>query len=163
MRYTSRLIYKSLATAESVSNETLANLEDTAAANNQAQAINGLLVLSGNAFIQVLEGPAEKLTALFARIVGDKRHRKVELISFETHIPAEFDDWNMRLVDMHDLPGQVRKQMLEKYGQSHEQIKVPKTLPGVYAFLMDAKYLCLSSPWKKPPVEKDADGRSNTA
>ena len=163
MSNTCRLVYRSLAAAEAVSNESLAKLEKTAADNNRSRAINGLLVLAGNVFIQVLEGSAEKLTALFADIMADTRHRKVELIAFESQVPAQFDDWNMRLVDMHDLPGPIRQQMLEKYGQSHEQIKVPKTLPAVYAFLMDAKHICLSSPWKNPPVEKDMDDNSSTA
>jgi len=155
MPTTSRLIYKSVATVEAISNEALASLEKTAATNNQNKSINGLLVLAGNVFIQVLEGSPEKLTDLFGKIMADSRHRKQELISFELQTPAQFEDWSMRLVDMHDLPGDLRKQMLDKYGQSNEQIKVPKNLPAVHAFLMDAKYVCLSSPWKNEGRKQD--------
>lgn len=155
MPTTSRLIYKSVATAEVVSNEALASLEKTASANNQKNSINGLLVLAGNVFIQVLEGSPEKLTNLFGKIMADSRHRKQELVSFESQVPAQFEDWSMRLVDMHDLPGNIRKQMLDKYGQSNEQIKVPKNLPAVHAFLMDAKHVCLSSPWRNNETKQD--------
>jgi len=148
MPATSRLIYKSIATSDAVSNESLANLEKVAAQNNKDNAVKGLLVLSGNVFIQVLEGSAEKLTALLHKIMADPRHKHVELISFETQVPALFDDWNMRLVDLHDLPGATRNQMVEKYGQSREQIAIPKPLPLVYAFLSDAKQICVSAPWK---------------
>lgn len=58
------------------------HLKDQASAANADQGISGLLVLTGNVFVQVLEGAAQEVTGLFARIAADKRHRAVELVTF---------------------------------------------------------------------------------
>ena len=145
-----RLIYKSVATAEVVSNETLSQLESQAAAANAEKGITGLLVLSGNVFVQVLEGTAEDLTALFGRIMQDKRHHKVTLITFQPVVERCFEDWTMRLVDLFDLPGEKRALMQSKYRQDHDDILLPTEVHEVHAFLLDARYVCLSSPWSAP-------------
>ena len=145
-----RLIYKSIATAEVVSNETLRELESQAAAANAENGITGLLVLSGNRFVQVLEGPAEVLTALFGRIMQDKRHHQVTLISFQPVVERCFEDWTMRLVDLFDLPGEKRALMQSKYRHDQDDILLPTDVHEVHAFLLDARYVCLSSPWSAP-------------
>ena len=145
-----RLIYKSVATAEVVSNETLRELESQAAAANAEKEITGLLVLSGNVFVQVLEGPAEELTALFGRIMQDKRHQQVTLVTFQPVVERCFEDWTMRLVDLFDLPGEKRALMQSKYRQDKDDILLPTEVHEVHAFLLDARYVCLSSPWSAP-------------
>ena len=145
-----RLIYKSIATSEVVSNETLRELELQAAAANAENGITGLLVLSGNTFVQVLEGSAEELTALFGRIMQDKRHRQVTLISFQPVVERCFEDWTMRLVDLFDLPGEKRALMQSKYRQDQDDVLLPTEVHEVHAFLLDARYVCLSSPWSAP-------------
>lgn len=145
-----RLIYKSTATAEVVSNETLRDLESQAAAANAGKDITGLLVLSGNMFVQVLEGAADELTALFGRIMQDKRHHQVTLITFQPVVERCFEDWTMRLVDLYDLPGEKRTLMQSKYRQEQDDILLPTEVHEVHAFLLDARYFCLSSPWAAP-------------
>ena len=142
-----RLIYKSIATAEVVSNETLRQTESQAAAVNAEKGITGLLVLSGNVFVQVLEGSAEEVTALFGRIMQDKRHHQVTLVSFQAVVERCFEDWTMRLVDLFDLPGEKRALMQSKYSQDKDDIVLPTEVHEVHAFLLDARYVCLSSPW----------------
>lgn len=100
-----RLIYKSIATAEIVSNETLRDIESKARENNAAKGITGLLVHTGRTFLQVLEGAPADVTELFGRIWSDSRHGQLELISFEPTASRLFDQWGMRLVDLYDLPG----------------------------------------------------------
>ncbi len=142
-----RLIYRSISTAEVVSNQTLRDLERKSSERNAKEGITGLLVLSGNIFLQVLEGSALDVTGLFGRIIPDKRHRQVELVTFESGIERYFDDWNMRLVDLDDLPGEKRTLMATKYAGKDGAILVPTDVHLVYAFLFDAKHLCLSAPW----------------
>ena len=98
-----RLIYKSTATAEVVSNQSLRDIERVAVAANARAGITGLLMLSGDVFVQVLEGASREVTALFGKILGDKRHHLVELISVEPTDERYFPDWNMRLLDLYDL------------------------------------------------------------
>ena len=142
-----RLIYRSISTAEVVSNKTLRDLERGSFERNAKEDITGLLVLSGKVFLQVLEGSAQDITGLFGRINSDKRHRQVELVSFESGIKRYFDDWNMRLVDLDDLPGEKRTLMAMKYAGKDGAILVPTDVHLIYAFLFDAKHLCLSTPW----------------
>lgn len=142
----SRLIYRSLATEEVISNEALRDIESKASENNSTKGITGLLVLSGNTFVQVLEGPALDITELFGRIMADKRHRQVQLVSFESGVERGFDDWNMRLVDLYDLPGEQRALMAAKYPAKGGDIAVPSETYLIHAFMLDARYICRSVP-----------------
>lgn len=70
-------------------------------ANNDRDGITGILVAAGDLFFQIIEGPDDKVDALFARIAVDSRHRQVLLLSSEQ---GEFGrlcpDWAMRKVDL---------------------------------------------------------------
>jgi hypothetical protein len=145
-----RLIYQSIAADEVVSNALLRDLEAQAAMNNAAHDITGLLVLANNVFLQVLEGRAAELTALFGRIVRDPRHRAVTLLSFEPTAERSFDDWALRLIDLYDLPGDKRRLMTAKYRLADGSVVVPGEIHRVHALLLDARFLCLSAPWKAP-------------
>ena len=142
-----RLIYKSVATEKVVSNQTLPDLESQAARSNADKGITGLLLLSGNVFLQVLEGTAADLTELFGRIMQDERHHQQELITFEVTAERLFDNWSMRLVDLYDLPGEKRDMMAAKYRQSDGSIIIPDDKHLVYALLLDARHLCVNVPW----------------
>lgn len=144
-----RLIYKSIATAEVVSNQMLRELEQQAVAANAQRDITGLLVLTGNVFVQVLEGDALALTGLFSTIVGDRRHRAVELLSVQPVGQRLFEDWSMRAVDLYDLPGEKRALMAAKYEGKDGMILVPDEEILLNAFLLDARFVCSSSPWQR--------------
>lgn len=143
-----RLIYRSVSAEEIISNETLRDLETNSAAANAKHGITGLLVLSGNVFLQVLEGAGRDITELFGKIICDKRHQRVELITFESAVERYFEDWNMRLVDLYDLPGDKRALMASKFNSDNGNIVIPNSLHAVYAFLFDVKHLCSSTPWR---------------
>ncbi len=144
----SRLIYKSTATAEVISNRTLRDIEEQASAANTEKGITGLLVLTGNIFLQVLEGSSRDVTALFGKIIGDKRHHDVELVPFQPIGARCFDEWSMRTVDLYDLPGDRRALMAAKYGGKDGVIAMPDDEHLVHAFLLDARFVCSSTPWK---------------
>jgi hypothetical protein len=147
----SRLIYTSTATAEVVSNEMLRDLARKAAEANAKHRITGLLILSGNRFLQALEGPHDRVNRLFCNIVRDPRHHDVELVTFEPmENAAYFDDWNMRLVDLYDVPGQSRDLLAAKYSHKDGVIRIPERLHEVYALLLDARLICRSAPWDPP-------------
>ena len=145
-----RLIYKSSATAEVVSNQSLRDIERVAVAANARAGITGLLMLSGDVFVQVLEGASREVTALFGKILGDKRHHLVELISVEPTDERYFPDWNMRLLDLYDLPGEKRAVLAAKYQGQDGGIVIPPDVHSIYALLFDARHLCLSMPWQAP-------------
>jgi hypothetical protein len=145
-----RLIYKSVATAEVVPNQSLRDIEREAVAANSRAGITGLLMLSGDVFVQVLEGASRDVTALFGKILGDRRHHLVELITVEPTDERYFRDWNMRLLDLYDLPGEKRAVLAAKYQGQDGGIVIPPDVHSIYALLFDARHLCLSTPWQAP-------------
>lgn len=76
-------------------------LASQAQEHNARDGITGILVASGDLFFQLIEGPDDKIDALFGRISTDKRHKEVLLLSSEQ---GDFDrlcpDWAMRSVDL---------------------------------------------------------------
>jgi hypothetical protein len=143
-----RLIYRSTCTDKFMSNEALRELVTKSAEHNRALGITGLLVLSGDQFIQALEGPADAVNDLYAQIARDSRHHHLRLISYEPIGETYFDDWGMALVDLYDLPKASRELLIRKYSPQNDALEFPQRLHEVYAFLFDAKTLCAGRPWE---------------
>ena len=143
-----RLIYRSVSTEEIPSNEDLLKLSEEASANNLRDGITGLLVLSGSEFLQVLEGPVAKVNALFQKISRDPRHHTVELIFYEEVSETYFGNWDMRMVDLHDLPKETRRIFMEKYQHEDGIVSIPSKPQLTFALLLDVKAICLNKAWK---------------
>jgi len=142
-----RLIYRSACSDSFMPNEDLRKLVQQSAENNRAAGITGLLILSGDHFLQALEGPADAVNDLFARIVRDQRHYDIRLISYEQIGPTYFDDWDMHLVDLFDLSKHPRQYLAEKYRIKDGTVQIPERMHEVYALLLDAKAICTGRPW----------------
>lgn len=88
--------YKSIATA-SPSATDLRALVGKARARNRKMSVTGMLLYENGSFLQTLEGPPEKLNALWSSITQDPRHDHIELLS-EHMVPARvFPDWDLML------------------------------------------------------------------
>jgi hypothetical protein len=142
-----RLIYRSACSDAFMPNEDLRRLVRQSADNNRDSGITGLLILSGDHFLQALEGPAQAVNRLFMRIVRDERHHDVELISYEQIGPKYFDNWDMHLVDLFDLSKHPRRYFADKYQVKNGVVQIPDRLHEVYALLLDAKAICTGRPW----------------
>ena len=142
-----RLIYQSTVSDKFLPNTEIKSLVERSSANNRALGITGLLLLSGDHFLQVLEGPADAVNALFARIMADPRHRDIRLLTFEPTSEIYFDDWNMYLVDLFDLPKAPRDYFVRKYRSRDGAVLIPERLHEVYALLLDARAVCVNRPW----------------
>jgi hypothetical protein len=66
-----RLIYRSTCSESFLPNEDLKALVQQSAENNRRDGITGLLLLSGDQFLQVLEGPSPAVNRLFRRLCRD--------------------------------------------------------------------------------------------
>jgi hypothetical protein len=75
--------------------EQLADLLEHSLVNNDRQHITGLLCYGSGHFVQVLEGGAEDVEALFARIARDRRHHQVHVLSRGVGPARRFADWRM--------------------------------------------------------------------
>ena len=141
-----RLVYKSQTSWDILSNEVLQKLAINSERRNRENGITGLLVLSGETFLQVLEGESEPVNQLYRNIIQDKRHQDVTLISYESISQRSFEDWGMRVADLNDLPVASRNFLRSKYLEQEGYIEIPDDTPKALALLFDVRVLCLSEP-----------------
>jgi len=75
-----------------------ADIEDiltTSRRNNTREGITGMLLWADGVFIQILEGEADKVRDLVARIGQDERHRNFMVLFEQTSDRRLFSDWSM--------------------------------------------------------------------
>jgi len=78
--------------------------------NNPANGITGMLCVSNNVFIQVLEGGRDEVCDLYHAIVRDTRHEQVRLLAYEEITERRFGGWTMGQVNLAKVnPGQLLK------------------------------------------------------
>jgi hypothetical protein len=90
----SHLMYASSAEPEMNDVGLRAILERARTVNSQLD-ITGILLHTDGSYFQVLEGDAEAIDSLYARIAHDKRHTNVVLIVREPIARRSFADWSM--------------------------------------------------------------------
>ncbi len=109
-----QLSYTSRATRP-MTPEELVTLAAEAARKNRVRGITGVMLCDAGAFIQILEGEAADVEALFARIQRDPRHAQITLLQRTQVKQRSFPHWPMGLLELsakdRNLPG-VR-QLLE--------------------------------------------------
>lgn len=69
-------------------------------ANNARDAVTGLLMFNGAAFVQAIEGPVAAVDHLYMRLVNDHRHCQISRhddLALERRI---FDEWTMGYVQI---------------------------------------------------------------
>jgi len=93
-----QLIYSSAA-SKPFSVDALRTLLVRARASNTTAEVSGMLLHVDGAFLQVLEGDATVVNALFARISRDPRHAKVLLLHRIETATRNFGDWSMGFFD----------------------------------------------------------------
>lgn len=105
-----RCLYASRAPAETGS-IILDDILTQSRRNNPAQGITGMLCVSNNVFIQVLEGGRDEVCNLYNSIVRDPRHEHVRLLSYEEITERRFGAWTMGQVNL----AKVNPALLLKY------------------------------------------------
>jgi hypothetical protein len=76
----------------------LGEIFTTARRHNQAAGITGALMLTDDAFVQVLEGDEEEVRRLYRRISADPRHDQVSLLRDDPVPGRVFGRWAMARV-----------------------------------------------------------------
>lgn len=102
-------IYMSAA-VRSFDAEALKTLLAKARTHNERSGLSGMLLYAGGSFLQVLEGPARTVDALYQRIQADPRHDSLVLLVRESIKERSFADWTMGFYeasseDLASLPG----------------------------------------------------------
>lgn len=79
--------------------------------NNPAKGITGMLCVSNDVFIQLLEGGRDEVCDLYNAIVRDPRHEHVRLLTYDEITQREFGKWTMGQVNL----AKVNPSVLLKY------------------------------------------------
>lgn len=136
-----RLIYRSRAHPSALGKKTLEEISTTAEKNNKDDGIVGVLIMSGDQFLQVLEGPVRFVNQLYLKISKDERHSDLELITYEQINTPYFFDWSMRLINLDELEAHKKERLLQKYPHQNGTIVIPDNMILLYSLLHDARDL----------------------
>lgn len=91
-----RLIYTSIVAPLLLDQDALlASILKASVPNNADVAVTGMLLLYRQHFIQVLEGPAEGVEAIYRKVRRDSRHQHLKLIEDATTPSRSFAGWAM--------------------------------------------------------------------
>jgi hypothetical protein len=102
-----RLIYLSRAAVPQTDALTDSILRKAQAWNSQND-ITGMLCEGQGVYLQALEGERSKVTALYARIHADPRHRDLELLHCESISERRYRGWSMARVSLSDVDPQTK-------------------------------------------------------
>jgi hypothetical protein len=89
-----QLTYSSISTKRMLTPD-LYSILRTSRRNNQKNKITGLLIYSGDTFLQYLEGPKTSVHILFEKISQDNRHSEVNVLAEEKCSTRIFPKWEM--------------------------------------------------------------------
>jgi hypothetical protein len=89
---------------ESTAVQEVNNLLTGAREYNLKASISGVLLFTAHTFLQVLEGPAAEVGALFERIQRDRRHTNVLVLDYRTLETRAFPNWSMAFVKLDEPP-----------------------------------------------------------
>ncbi|WP_181901454.1 BLUF domain-containing protein [Thalassotalea euphylliae] len=89
-----RLVYFSRSTSLMAQNELVSLLKKARMFNDQND-ITGLLLYKNQSFVQLLEGPSERVASLFQSICTDERHYAIKTLVKEEAEQRLFPDWSM--------------------------------------------------------------------
>lgn len=81
----------------------LNDILETSRKHNTKHGITGVLIATGDSFIQVLEGGRAQVSATYNAICQDKRHSDVTLLSFDEIAHRSFEGWSMGEVTISQL------------------------------------------------------------
>ena len=65
---------------------------------NKKENITGILCQGSGLWMQILEGERSQVNVLYSRIMADRNHQHVELLSLEEITQRRFGEWSMALV-----------------------------------------------------------------
>jgi len=92
-----RLLYVSQSVGPITTTVTASVLEKSNA-NNKKQNITGILCQGSGLWMQVLEGERSLVNILYSKIMSDRHHQNVQLLSIEEITSRRFGQWSMALV-----------------------------------------------------------------
>ena len=100
--YLVQLCYASDA-SDALEPEEVNNIHATAQENNSKLGVTGALFFHNGHFLQCLEGSRASVNEVYYRILNDKRHKNIALLTFQDIHERQFNRWDMGLIDDKNL------------------------------------------------------------
>jgi hypothetical protein len=98
-----QITYISTAQAE-LTEDSVQTILASSRRNNRREGITGLLISDGTRFLQALEGDEAAVTAAYARIKADPRHRAAVILTSKAVTERQFGFWDMAFTGFADVP-----------------------------------------------------------
>jgi hypothetical protein len=114
-------IYRVMYISKAVRPLTTGELDDLlagATVRNRLHGISGILVYDGGAFLQILEGPTDKISVLVKNIQVDPRHEDVVFLSAGAVEQHYFNGWGMDRANV-DRVDDTTHETLRTYMRNH--------------------------------------------
>ena len=124
-----QLVYLSQSVRK-VSAEELRAIQATAQANNQHIDVTGSLFYNGGWFLQVLEGPAPTLAALYDKIEQDPRHKHSRVLYNEPAKFRTFPRWTMNMINLEDRQADKYDELVEVIDAARSDRKIGTASPA---------------------------------
>ncbi len=102
------LIYVSTANNDTTY-EMATHILNTSWENNRKNGIGGVLLYDKTHFVQMLNGPTDRVDQVFQRITNDERHSNIRLIGEEVMDTQELDEWNMGFLPKSNIITEIFK------------------------------------------------------
>lgn len=125
-----QLVYISQAVRK-MSAEDLSAIHKTARTKNELIDVTGSLFYNGGWFLQVLEGPADTLAKLYAKIELDPRHKNSRVLYKEPATFRTFPRWNMNMTNLDDRQADKYEELLEVIDAARSNRKIGSASPAV--------------------------------
>lgn len=105
----------------SIDNATVKDIVFRSQRNNRQKDVTGVLAHSGRHFAQVLEGTADNLAALTAKIWRDKRHTEVTVLFDEPISTRDYGEWSMGFLYDATLSDEIEQALSDLTHQSNDR------------------------------------------
>ena len=125
-----QLVYVSQAVRK-MSAEDLRSIHAIARSNNERIDVTGSLFYNGGWFLQVLEGPAATLSALYKKIELDPRHKNSRVLYNEPATFRTFPRWNMNMTNLEDRQADKYDELVEVIDAARTNRKIGMASPAV--------------------------------
>jgi hypothetical protein len=124
-----QLVYVSQAVRK-MSFEELRDIQAASRTNNQPIDVTGSLFYNGGWFLQVLEGPASTLSALYQKIEGDPRHKNSRVLYNEPATFRTFPRWSMNMINLEERQSDKYDELVEVIDAARTDRKIGMASPA---------------------------------
>lgn len=115
-----RLIYYSEA-QKAMSNSDIDDILKLSRQSNEENDVTGILFFGGTDFIQVLEGQESVIIKLYAKIIGDPRHKNCQLLDINFGQDRFFSEWAMGYIPQEQVDIGKLKAKLSNHQKTHQK------------------------------------------